>query len=69
MNNTQSEPQLENNLIKQLQNLEHDFVTIKDEEGMLQNLKKQLEIHNFKELKGSELTDKEFGTILNHLNK
>ena len=60
MNNIQSEQSLENNLIKQLQNLEYDFVTIKDEKGMLQNLKKQLEIHNFKELKGSELTDKEF---------
>jgi type I restriction enzyme R subunit len=50
MNTIESEAQLENNLIKQLQGLEYDLVTIKDEKELLDNLKKQLEIHNFKTL-------------------
>ena len=69
MNNIQSEQQLEDKLIKQLENLEYDFVVIKDEEAMLKNLKKQLEVHNFKDLDGSELSSREFEKILHHLNK
>ncbi len=69
MNPTQSETQLENNLIKQLQGLEYDFVTIKDEKELLENLKKQLEIHNFKTLNWKTLTNTEFDRVLNHLNK
>ncbi|NVP17325.1 type I restriction endonuclease subunit R [Candidatus Gracilibacteria bacterium] len=69
MNTIQSEAQLENNLIKQLQGLEYDFVTIKDEKELLENLKKQLEIHNFKTLNGKTLTNTEFDRVLNHLNK
>jgi len=69
MNNIQSEQQLEDNLIKQLENLEYSFVVIKDEEAMLKNLKKQLEVHNFKDLNGSELSSREFEKILHHLNK
>jgi len=69
MNTIQSEAQLENNLIKQLQGLEYDLVTIKDEKELLDNLKKQLEIHNFKTLNWKTLTNKEFDRVLNHLNK
>jgi len=69
MNTIESEAQLENNLIKQLQGLEYDFVTIKDEKELLDNLKKQLEIHNFKTLNWKTLSDKEFDRVLNHLNK
>lgn len=69
MNTIQSEAQLENNLIKQLQGLEYDFVTIKDEKALLENLKKQLEIHNFKTLNWKTLTNTEFDRVLNHLNK
>ncbi len=69
MNTIQSEAQLENNLIKQLQGLEYDFVTIKDEKELLENLKKQLEIHNFKTLNWKTLTNTEFDRVLNHLNK
>lgn len=69
MNTIQSEAQLENNLIKQLQGLEYDFVTIKDEKELLENLKKQLEIHNFKTLDWKTLTNTEFDRVLNHLNK
>jgi len=69
MNKIQSEAQLENNLIKQLQGLEYDFVTIKDEKDLLDNLKKQIEIHNFDKLKWKDLSDKEFKRVLNHLDK
>lgn len=69
MNNIQSEQQLENNLIDQLKNLEWDFVTIKDEEDMLNNLRQQLYAHNYKTLGGKEFTDGEFNKILNHINK
>jgi len=51
MNKIQSEAQLEDNLISQLQGLEYDRVTIKDEKDLLDNLKKQIEIHNFDKLK------------------
>ncbi len=69
MNTIQSEAQLEKNLIKQLQGLEYDFVVIKDEKELLGNLKKQLEIHNFKTLNWKTLTNTEFDRVLNHLNK
>jgi type I restriction enzyme, R subunit len=61
---TQSEQTLENNLIKQLQNQEYDFVKIADESDLLKNLKTQLEIHN-----GVTLSSAEFDKVLNHLNK
>jgi type I restriction enzyme R subunit len=50
MNIIQSEAQLENNLIKQLQGLEYEYLSIKDEKELLDNLKKQIEIHNFSKL-------------------
>ena len=43
---TQSELALENKLVDQLQQLGWDRVSITDEESLLANLKKQLEIHN-----------------------
>ena len=43
---TQPEQVLENNLVKQLQDLGHKFVNIKDEKGLYANLKTQLEKHN-----------------------
>ncbi len=61
---TQSEQTLENNLIKQLQDQEYDFVTISNESELLGNLKAQLEIHN-----GLKLSTKEFEKVLNHMNK
>lgn len=61
---TQSEQKLEDNLVAQLGTLGYDFVTIKDENDLLTNLKSQLEKHN-----GVKLSDSEFAKILNHLNK
>jgi len=61
---TQPEQVLESNLVKQLSSLGHYPVTIKNEDDLLANLKSQLEKHN-----QIFLSDKEFGKILNHINK
>lgn len=61
---TQSEQTLENNLISQLKDMKYEQVTIKDEKGLLTNLKLQLEKHN-----QTSFTNKEFSQILNHLSK
>ena len=61
---TQPEQVLEDKLIKQLESLGHTFVAIKDEKALLANLKTQLEAHN-----NVTLTEKEFGRVLNYLNK
>lgn len=61
---TQSEQTLENNLIDQLQQLGWDRVTIPDEETLIENLKKQLEVHN-----RCLLSDYEFKQVLNQLSK
>jgi len=59
----QSENALEKELIEQLLTLGFEKVAIKNEESLLQNLKKQLEIHN-----KTQFTKREFQRILNHLN-
>ncbi len=61
---TQSELELENNLIAQLQTLGYEKVPIEDEDALLINLKKQLEKHN-----RTLLSDLEFRQILNKLAK
>lgn len=60
----QSEVQLENNLIKQLQALDYEFVKIQDGAALVANLKTQLEVFN-----DTTFTIKEFEAILNHLAK
>ena len=59
-----SEALLENNLIKQLIGLGYASVKITDVEGLLSNLKSQLELFN-----ETTFTAKEFDAILNHLAK
>lgn len=61
---TQSEQELENNLIAQLQTIGWEKVRIDDEAALLANLKKQLEIHN-----KCTLADAEFKQVLNKLAK
>lgn len=61
---TQSELELENNLIAQLQTLGYEKVRIDDEDALLTNLKQQLEKHN-----KTLLSDSEFKQILNKLAK
>ncbi|OAD90142.1 deoxyribonuclease HsdR [Aequorivita soesokkakensis] len=60
----QSELQLENNLIKQLVGLGYKTVAISDGDGLLSNLKTQLEAFN-----NTVFNAREFETILNHLAK
>jgi type I restriction enzyme R subunit len=60
----QSEALLENNVIKQLIGLGYSSVKITDVEGLLSNLKNQLELFN-----ETTFTPKEFDAILNHLAK
>lgn len=59
----QSEYFMEKELIRQLENLGYRRVSIKDENELLSNLKKQLERHN-----DIELSMNEFKKVLNHLN-
>ena len=54
MNNIQSEQSLENQLVEQLKGLEWDFVELKNESAMLDNLRKKLYEHNFKNLGDEE---------------
>ena len=60
----QPEQILENNLVKQLTCLRHAYVHITNEDGILANLKSQLEKFN-----NTTFSEKEFGVILNHLAK
>jgi type I restriction enzyme R subunit len=60
----QSEKVLEENLLKQLIQLGHEPVTIKDEAALLVNLRSQLEKHNH-----LQFSDAEFTKVRNQLNK
>lgn len=60
--NTQTEQQLENALIEQLQGLGWEKVAIPDEDALVANLKKQIEKHN-----NIVLSDYEFKQILNKI--
>lgn len=60
----QSEAILEQNLINQLSGLGYERVEIHDELSLRQNLKSQIELFN-----KTDLTDREFELILNHLSK
>jgi type I restriction enzyme R subunit len=67
---TQSEEILEQGLIKTLQEMSYECISIKEEENLYANFKLQLEKHNRKELAlhGREsFTDKEFDKILLYL--
>lgn len=61
---TQSEAVLETNLIKQLETLEYEKVSVVTEDELLSNLQRQLERHN-----GISFSDTEFKRITNHLTK
>lgn len=61
---TQTEAELENQLIAKLQTLGWERITINDEDALIANLKRQLEKHN-----EASFSDKEFKQILNQINK
>ena len=60
----ESEAQLENSLIDQLDAMGWKKASITDEKSLFSNLKKQLEIHN-----KTSFSDQEFEKIKNHLDK
>lgn len=61
---TQSEAQLEENLVVRLTRLGYERVSLNSVQALLANLKTQLEIHN-----NIQLSDAEFNKIRNHLDK
>lgn len=61
---TQPEQVLENNLVRQLTELGHKFVGIKNKEDLLDNLKVQIEKHN-----NISLSSNEFRQLINKLDK
>ncbi|TAF32619.1 MAG: type I restriction endonuclease subunit R [Cytophagales bacterium] len=68
----QSEQALEEQLIAQLQKLGYTYVVIKNENGLLQNLKSQLEKHNkllLSKTGNAEFTQTEFTKVLSILSK
>ena len=67
---TQSEQALETGLIKTLEEMNYEFVSIKEEDNLYENFKLQLEKHNRNALtaEGKEcFTDKEFEKICTYL--
>jgi type I restriction enzyme R subunit len=69
--NTQSEAMLEEELIEKLVKMDYERVTIKNEEELYANFKRQLEKLNAKELKRfgrDTLTKEEFEKVCLHLN-
>ena len=62
--NAQPEQLLENGLIEQLQSLGYESVTLKDENDLVQNFKRQIEKHN-----KVELSQTEFNQIMLYINK
>lgn len=66
---TQSEAELETNLVKRLTGLGYEKVPITDSDALLANLRAQLSKHNSDVLERIPLTDAEFHKVMNHLDK
>lgn len=66
MSNTQSEYELEQALLKQLDGLGYQRVQIANETAMLHNLRQQIEIHN--QITDRPLSDVEWKKVISHLN-
>ena len=64
---TQSEYELETQLVNQLVGMHYELVNVTDETSMKANLRKQIEIHN--RLEAAPLTNSEFNRIFLHLTK
>ena len=63
----QSEAQLENSLIEQLQNQGYEKVTVQTYEDLESNFKIQFEKFNSEKLNGNSISEKEWERIFNHL--
>ncbi|WP_454623021.1 type I restriction endonuclease subunit R [Brucella anthropi] len=66
---TQSEAELEKNLVERLTSLGYDRVSIGDGGALLLNLRSQLNKHNASVLNDKPLSTTEFEKVLNHLDK
>ena len=64
METYESEARLENRMIDQLAKQGYSKVAINDVGELEQNFRKQVNIHNKIELKGKDLTDKEFERLM-----
>ncbi|MEJ6347708.1 type I restriction endonuclease subunit R [Holzapfeliella sp. He02] len=67
MGQYESEAQLENRFIKQLETLGYQYVTIKDNDDLLAHFRKILNERNQTNLKGKPLTDAEFQRVYTEL--
>ena len=61
----ESEAMLEEKLIRHLQLLGYERIELKNIDDVKNNFRKQMNIHNKEELKGEELSDKEFERLNN----
>ncbi|NBI16624.1 type I restriction endonuclease subunit R [Neglecta sp. X4] len=64
----QSEAQLEQQLIEQLQNQNYNAVSLPDYDALLDNFKEQFEAFNSAKLDGKPLSPKEWERVLNYIN-
>lgn len=64
----QSEAQLEQQLIEQLQNQNYNAVSLPDYDALLDNFKEQFEAFNSAKLDGKPLSSKEWERVLNYIN-
>lgn len=64
----QSEAQLEQQLIEQLQNQNYSAVSLSDYDALLANFKEQFEAFNAGKLGGKALSPKEWERVLNYIN-
>ena len=64
MSNYESEAKLEDRMIDQLRKQGYNYVEIKDVQDLENNFRKQINLHNKVELKGKDLSDKEFEKLM-----
>lgn len=64
----QSEAQLEQQLIEQLQNQNYSAVSLPDYDSLVANFKEQFEAFNSAKLEGKPLSPKEWERVLNYIN-
>ena len=64
----QSEAQLEQQFIEQLQSQNYSVVSIPDYDALLANFKEQFELFNSQKLEGKPLSSKEWERVLNYVN-
>ena len=64
MSNYESESKLENRMIEQLRKQGYSYIEINDVKELEENFRSQVNLHNKVELKGKDLSDKEFEKLM-----